>query len=35
MGYELAAESQNPIRDHGCDYYDPYGACNNYLNLER
>lgn len=35
MGYQLAAESQNPISDHGCAYYDPYGACNNYLNLER
>jgi hypothetical protein len=35
MGYELAAESQNPIRDHGCAYYDSYGACNNYMNLER
>lgn len=34
MGYELAAESQNPISGHGCAYYDPYGACNNYLDLE-
>lgn len=35
MGYELAAESLNPIQDHGCVYYDTFGACGSYLNLER